>query len=287
VATSISIVQIAPVKDEPQQEFCVAAVKPLGEIFGHANVADCILVGGSKRRNNNRTGTGRGRRRGKGFSYANRSNKRKKRNRQDRVVRLSTAGRFTPDRQIVSLRYNDTTTARSHALSNALNWNYRSSAFDPDSAFGSGAIPGFTELANLYERYLVHRMCLRIEFGNQDTTNYMLGIWPSNVGQNVNSLVASDIIEYAANPNGKYMMIPILQAGDARTTCTAVGTRLLGRQFMSDLDFTGGTGGNPTTMFYINIGVFRADGSNMAFAITVKASIMFRVEFFGLKQLES
>jgi hypothetical protein len=185
--------------------------------------------------------------------------------------------------------YNDTTTTRTHALANTANWAYRSSAFDPDPSLGTGAIPGFAELANLYNHYLVRSMGLSLEIYNQDVNAYILGVWPSNVLQSVNSLLASDVIEFASNPGSVRAIMPTANGGmnNRKHFVKATGLKLFGRQFLTDLDYASGTSTNPVLPYGINIGFTVGSGANIAFPPIVSAAVTYEIEFFGLRQLES
>lgn len=205
----------------------------------------------------------------------------------NRLVVLTDVGRFAPDRLVANLCYCDSTTTRTHASSNAANYAYRSSAYDPDPSLGTGAIPGFAELANLYGQYLVREMHLDGVFGNQDVHNYPIGIWPSNTIQNVNSLTASEIQEYSSNPNSIRDMLPTANAGDRKFRMSAVGIELYGRQFLTDEKFSGSTAGNPSQMYGINIGFFDGTGVNMSYPIVTNVTVVYVVEFFGILQLQS
>jgi len=211
----------------------------------------------------------------------------KKRSKENRIVRLTDRGRFAPDRLMANLIYNDPSINRTNASSNAMNWAYRSSAYDPDPLLGTGAIPGFVELANMYEQYLVRRITLNLKIGNQNTQNCQIGIWPSNVIQSNNSLTASEILEYSSNPGSIRDLIPVSNGGVVRYNMQAIGTKLFGRQFLTDENFAGSTSGNPTLMYGINIGICDGTGANFAFPVVLIASLTYQTEFFGLRQLES
>jgi len=168
-----------------------------------------------------------------------------------------------------------------------MNYNYRSSAFDPDSALGSGAISGFTELANLYLSYRVRSMTLALEILNEEVTGVIYTIWPSNTAQNVNSLAASDVLEFGGNVRAQTKMIPNANGGIQRLSCKARGLDQLGPQFLTSNAFAAGTGGNPSIMYFINVAAMTTLGSNFTTHMSSKASITYEVEFFEVRQLES
>lgn len=205
----------------------------------------------------------------------------------DKLIILSESGRFAPDRMICRLVYQDTTPVRSVTSSDAMNWGYRSSAYDPDPAVLSGAIPGFAELANLYTAYCVHQIDAEIEIANQNTESTIAVVWPSNVLQNTNSLTTSDLLEYSGNVRAQSQIITNT-AGMNRATINTVaaGMQLVGSRFKTDLDYTGSTSGNPPEMFYINVGVLNPYG-NFTYGMLVRSRLVYLVEFFRLRQLES
>jgi hypothetical protein len=168
-----------------------------------------------------------------------------------------------------------------------MNYFYRSSAFDPDQALGSGAISGFTELANLYLSYRVLSMKLNLEILNEEVTGVIYTIWPSNTPQNVNSLAAADIIEFGGNVRARTKMIPSINGGIQQMSCVARGVDQLGSQFLTSNIYAAGTGGNPATMYYINVGAMTTLGSNFTTHMSARATIVYEIEFFEVRQLES
>ena len=112
-------------------------------------------------------------------SKVNNSKLRKRRYRnKHRLVIYKQPGRFAPDRLRANLVYIDTALTRTVTSSDAMNWSYRSSAYDPDPGAFSGSIPGFVELANLYSLYQVRSMLLDLEVSNQGTESVILVAWP-------------------------------------------------------------------------------------------------------------
>lgn len=206
---------------------------------------------------------------------------------ENEVVRLTEIGRFCPNRLVCRLIYNDYTLSRT-STGSVMNWAYRSSAYDPDPSLSTGSIPGYVELANLYQQYLVHKMTLNITLGNQNLQNCLLAIWPSNVIQSVNTLAVTDIMEYSSNPNSVRDMIPVSNGGTVSYTVRAVGLKLYGRQFITDAyKYASAVGSNPTYMYGINIGIADGTGVSFTYPVIVKAAITYDIEFFGLRQLES
>ncbi len=207
--------------------------------------------------------------------------------RREHRLRLTQPGRFAPDIMRVKLVYQDTTDTRTVTSSNAMNWGYRSSAYDPDPAALSGSIPGFVELANLYTSYCVHGMHLQLEVANQNSEACVLVTWPSNTLQNTNSLTKADLAEYSGNVRatshylGNSNGINIVKLA---TRATAI--QLVGPRFKTDLDYSASTSTNPVEMYYINIGAYCPFG-NFTYPLGVRARVIYDVEFFRLRQLES
>lgn len=209
-------------------------------------------------------------------------------NRSNQLVILTEPGRFAPDRLICRLVYQDPTSYRTFTgTSNAMNWAYRSSAYDPDPAVLSGAIPGFAELANMYSFYCVHSIDAEIEIANQNTESVVAVLWPSNVIQSVNSLTLADLAEYSTNVYGEARVLSN-QAGMNRALfrTSAAGKQLVGDRFKTDLDYSGSTAGNPTLMYGINIGVYDPY-ANFTYGVVVRARLIYQVEFFRIRQLEN
>lgn len=215
-----------------------------------------------------------------------RVNKRKQNNNQ--YIVLNEAGRFAPDRIRVKLIFQDPSAYRTATgSSQAMNWGFRSSAYDPDPLVLSGSIPGFAELANLYSQYCVHAMDVDLKIGNQNTESIIVVVWPSNVLANQNSLTLGDIQEYSGNPRAKSVLIGSATGnsiGNIRTS--AKGSSLVGERFRTDLDYSASTSTNPVAMFYLNIGVIDPV-ANFTYGVVAQTRIIYDVEFFKIRQLES
>lgn len=217
----------------------------------------------------------------------NRSGKRKRPTNTDKLVILRSVGRFAPDRLQTTLRYTDTTTSRGTTSNNAMNYNLRSSAFDPDSSLGSGAISGFTELANLYLSYRVLSMKITSHMVNEEVTGVTFVLWPSNNAANVNSLAASDLLEFSSNVRARSQIVSSVNGPRVTLASKVRGVDLYGKQYITDSNYAAGTGGNPNRMFYYNIGAMTTLGSNFTTHMSILTVIDYEVEFFEVRQLES
>lgn len=212
---------------------------------------------------------------------------RTKRN-NNRKVSYTQPGRFAPDKLVVKLIWQDTSGSRAPTgTSPALNWGFRSSAYDPDPALLTGALPGFAEISNLYSEYCVHSMVMNLEVANPNTENLILVAWPSNTIQNVNSLTRDDLAEYSGNVNAQSQILGAVTGFNiAKMRVRAAGMQLVGPRFRTDLDYSSPVSTNPVQMYYINVGAYQPT-TNIVFPIIVKCRVTYTIEFFKLRQLES
>jgi hypothetical protein len=208
--------------------------------------------------------------------------------RANKLVILNEAGRFAPDRMRARLVFQDPVPNRTYTgTSQAMNWSYRSSAYDPDPLAFTGAIPGYAELSNLYFEVCVHSMSMQIDFANQNLEAITAVVWPSNTGHNSNSLTLADIQEYAGNPRAKSTIIGGASGYSIGSlSTTASGQQLVGSRFRTDLSYSSSVSTNPVNMYHLNVGIIDNIG-NFGFPVAVKARIVYDVEFFKLRQLEN
>lgn len=220
----------------------------------------------------------------------NSSLNRRKRNNKPKSEKLTIYrenGRFAPDVLKVNLVYQDPTASRTVVSSQSMNWGFRSSAYDPDPAILSGSIPGFVELANLYSQYCVHAMILDLEVANQENNAIIMVSWPSNILHNVNSLSSADLAEFSGNVRARSVIIGATNGMSRnRIKILAAGNQLVGDRFRTDLTYSSSTSTNPANTFAINIGAY-SPIANFSFPIVVKSRIVYKIEFFRLRQLET
>jgi hypothetical protein len=188
----------------------------------------------------------------------------------------------------MNLKWTDQTVTRSATgSSQAMNWAIRSSAYDPDPALSTGAIPGFVEYANLYSSYCVHSMSCKLQVGNADTAPICFGILPSLERFNVNSLAVADCQEYFSGPKGKQKMLgsnSAISVGMLRSKATA--DLLVSNRFRTDLDYSSPTNTNPVELYWLNFMAYKHT-SNFSNPLSVTCEIVYEVEFFGRRALES
>ena len=107
-----------------------------------------------------------------------------KNNRIQSVV-IRTPGVAVPDRMFVQLNYMDTTSRVLAAAGNPFGYirYFSNGMFDANPLILTSPIPGFTELASLYEQYRVHSIKVSLRFCNQETFPSVVLIWPTDQDQ--------------------------------------------------------------------------------------------------------
>ncbi len=208
--------------------------------------------------------------------------------RNEKFMEYYQPGRFAPDRLRVKLVYQDPTGTRTTSgSSQSINWRYRNSAYDPDPSLLTGSIPGYAELSNLYSFYRVHGIHANIQVANQDTQAYVVVCWPSNNDNNVNSLALAELAEYSGNVLATSKIVGGASGMNVCTlTTSAIGQQLVGPVFKTDLDYSSSTSTNPVASYYLNVGAYSPVG-NMAYPLVTKIRLIYDIEFFRLRQLES
>ncbi len=197
-------------------------------------------------------------------------------------------GRYAADRLRVRLVYQDPTGSRTTTGSSpSTNWRYQSSAFDPDPLLLTGSIPGFAELANLYQQYCVHGIHANIQVANQDTQAYIIVAWPGNDNINNNSLAPADLAEFSGNVFANSKMVGGASGVNvASLNVSAMAEQLVGSRFKTDFDYSSSVSASPAKLFYLNIGAYSPLG-NQAYPLVTKIRLIYDIEFFKLRQLES
>lgn len=202
------------------------------------------------------------------------------------IVRLSKVGEFSPEQLIVPIRFVDTQSIRTNNGVGSANWHFRTSAYDPDPAFGTGAIPGFNEIAAFYQYYRVHSMEIdMIGVNGETTTPLRVTIWPSVVSVAPNTLSNVSVEERGQGPFGFKEMIDRLGSGQGKfyykkkfTTSEISGERA----WKDDPNYSALTNGNPTTVWWLNIGLAPTIGTlTTTGGLHTNMSIVYEVEFFG------
>jgi hypothetical protein len=198
---------------------------------------------------------------------------------------LTEPGRFCPERIFCKLVYTDPVMSRGDVGNDTANWYYQSSLTDPDPNNTGEGLPGFVELANLYQFYRVHSIKADVTTYNQNQEAMILACWPSNDFNNVNSLTHQDILELSSNPQCKSVMCGATSGqGKAKVTTLVSAKKLVGPQFATDLDYASSTSGSPSKLFYLNVGICNCVG-NFAYNAVFRTRLIYEVEFFRPRTL--
>jgi len=159
-----------------------------------------------------------------------------------------------PDRLRVHLIYADQVQQRNNVGTKYVSWRYRSSAYDPDPALGTGAIPGFTDFTNFYGTYRVHRMKLEVDIVNIETFAVTFKIVPTPLDPGANTAIISEFAD--ANPRGFSRIIGGSSAQNRVRMFTPWYKVIaiegsIGAQF--DPNFAAAVNANPANVMYVGL----------------------------------
>lgn len=157
-----------------------------------------------------------------------------------------------PDCLRVKLTYFDTATLRNNVGAGRMSWRIRTSAYDPDPLLLTGALPGFAELAAMYNAYLVTGVAWNINLVNAETFPVSVVVVPTSldIGSNY---VANDVSDYRyASP------ARVLGGTGAMNRARIKGyisqKKLFGsKQTTYDSNWYSGTNTNPGLLQYVNV----------------------------------
>lgn len=179
-----------------------------------------------------------------------------------------------PDGQVVTMRYNGSTTLTSGALTFVEHKFRGASIFDPDFTAGGHQPLGHDEWSTLYGRYRVIASKITVNFANRDTTYPVLGIVvPVEFSSALGS--GQTAMEYHM---AKYKMMSAKSDGNSIalvsqpwiSTANFKGDK--GAKY--DKDLTAAFGANPVQEFWYSVGVF-----NPSFAAAINCSITVAIEY--------
>lgn len=187
---------------------------------------------------------------------------------------------IVPDTLRVHIVFPDTTLVRNNVGAKFGSWRYRSSAYDPDPSLGTGAIPGFTDLAAFYNTYRVIRMRLRIECENAETFGVTLKTCPLTFDPGANSTTFASYAD--ANPRGKSrLMGPNGSQNRVRIVTPWYTlpqlTGFKGSEF--DVSYSAFINANPSITWFIGVGIL----SPVAFVsgVVINSLVDYDVMFYG------
>jgi hypothetical protein len=197
-------------------------------------------------------------------------------------VILNSPSEFVPNELQVKLVFADTVITRSNVAASAVNYHLQSSAFDPDPSFGTGAIPGFTDLSTFYQTYRVIGMRIMAKFANAELFPVIYSVWPSLENFTNNTLTASNLREYATNPYASSgVMGEVSGAGKSVPINRLVTTEMMTGSESSryDPNWYALVGANPTSMWYWNIGFTGGASVFTGNGVTCDLKVEYIIEF--------
>lgn len=231
-----------------------------------------------------------------------------KRKRTAKARKISTSSKFTdgsrvtpnqlvtiprsidllfPDRFQVRMMYSGLTTftLAVGASVSSRRWT-PSAAYDVDPLLGSTAVPGFSELAGLYNNYRVISSGLRIEFVSNDARSGRLVLLPLNTdpGSAPSSAVTDS---WPNNPYMKSVLIPPTGA-EPRVVESKMSTeKIFGSKMVHfDDNFMALTNAIPNNNWFWAIAVTSPIlVATSSWVVTTVVAISLEVEFFARKEL--
>lgn len=211
-----------------------------------------------------------------------------KNNRIQSVV-IRTPGVAVPDKMFVQLNYMDTTSRVLAAAGNPFGYirYFSNGMFDANPLILTSPIPGFTELAALYEQYRVHSIKVSLRFCNQETFPSVVVIWPTD--QDQSGLISQSYLqEMCGNAFAKYKQVSSkggLDAGEINFYLShkkLIGTKV----YNTANEYSAFVTANPARLTYVNVGCYSMDNSNYTAAnIPFEVRLTYYAEFYNRKQL--
>jgi hypothetical protein len=197
------------------------------------------------------------------------------------MYKLPRGVKVVPDKFITNLDYKGVT-VHLNTGSSFCQWRYRTSAYDPDPALGTGALGGYSEIAALYKQYRVLAIEYDMYFANLEAFAQQIVVAPftSDPGSNT---VSGDQMS-----NETYSQSRILDAkgGQDRTVIKGVfrPQDLFGskNQYLLGDNYSSIVTTNPATPLYLGVCYASTNGSNMTASngVALVIKLTYVVEFF-------
>lgn len=200
---------------------------------------------------------------------------------KDNLTIYNDLGRFMPDREFVKLRFVDPQRTRGNGSAQVTNWAYKSDVTDIDSGLNTPV--GFTELSLMYRRFRVHSMTIHFQLSNPLTTAVVVVLWPSNVFNThaANAATLTNIQESSCLPGSTSCITGTVNASSVVTcTCLASAKKLMTMSYFRDEDSASDATSSPTTLFYLNVGIYNTAGANFGQLLPIRVMIDLEVEAF-------
>lgn len=216
--------------------------------------------------------------------------KRSKYNKIQSVV-VRTPGVVVADKTYVKLHYMDTTSRVLAAPANPFGYirYFANGLFDANPLILTSLVPGFTELATLYEQYRVHGAKITVRFVNQEAFPSVVVVWPTDQDQSA-SINQQYLQEMCGNYFARFRHLSSKGGMDRASITNYISfKKLIGtRNYNTDLNYSSLVSTNPLKLMYWNIGTYSMDNSNYTAAnVPFECRITFYAEFFNRKQLTS
>lgn len=206
-------------------------------------------------------------------------------------VHIRRPGVVVADRTYIKFHYMDTTSRLLAAAGNPYGYirYYANGLFDANPLILTSAIPGFTELASLYEQYRVHGAKITIRFVNQETFPSVVVIWPTD--QDQTALITQQYLqEMCGNAFAKFRHVSSKGGMDRGVLSAYISfKKLVGTaNYNTEADYASVTSTNPVKLMYWNIGTYSMDNSNYTAAnVPFECRITFYAEMYNRRQLTS
>jgi len=202
-------------------------------------------------------------------------------NDENQLTIFNELGRFSSNRTFIKMRFVDPQTTRGNTAARVTNWAYNSRILSID---GGGTMPlGFTAISNMYERFRIHSMNLKLQLTNVVITPLTVVIWPSDEVDTftTNTMTLAQIQNAMCLPGAKTCLTGTPNANAlTKCTCMASALKLIGPSYFRDDDAITNGLINPFTRIYLNVGVFNTDTANFGVLLPIVVTIDMDVECF-------
>lgn len=199
-----------------------------------------------------------------------------------KTVVYRSVGEYAPDILRCKLVYSDPSFRRTNVGGNNIGWRYQSSAYDPDTLIGGVYMPGYLELAAMYNNVRVSGIAYDISMCNVETFPVQFYVIGTDLDPGFNP-GTSVTVPWLANPECKSMILgPIGGQDRGRLKGYLSVATLTDNTSKTDPAFAGSTAGpQPTKMVYLNV------GTNAAFVSVTGPTCLIKLtyycEFYGRK----
>lgn len=212
-------------------------------------------------------------------------------NRRIRRGRRRTKTLITTNSKNVRMRYIETLTLNIPLAAGSFNtavWNLNG-MYDPNTAIGGAAIPGFAGWSTFYYKYRVNMAVMRCTFTNTNGFPIYVGLAAQPTYTSLANWSACRGL--VGNPWARVRLLGPSGASTMMTTLTLVVpmARIAGNKFVfkGEQDYTGTSGSNPTNIIPGIALVFSWDGLNTTASVPIDMRITYYSSFFDRNELVS